>query len=250
MIKIRHIIELMINPFFIGLVLLGISVFFIWRRKKFRFIKIACTFIFVIFCLISTPWLPRFLSDYYENQYPVITEADSKINWIVVLGGGKSDRPNMPANASLSSASIKRLVEGIRLFKKLPDATLVLSGGSDNGNKSEAQLMNELALWFEVPKEKIILETKSLNTAHQAQELKSIVPEQPFYLVTSAGHMPRAMALLQQVGLHPLAAPTDFTFPTSNYVIPNPYNMALITTTMHEMLGQIWAGFRKETLSN
>lgn len=247
MLKIHQLIELLINPFFISLILLGICLLLLWKQKTSRFVKITCTFVFVVFCLISTPWLPGLLSNYHENQYPIVNQIDSKINLIIVLGGGKSDKTNLPANASLSSASIKRLVEGVRLFKQLPDATLVLSGGSNNSGQSEAELMNELALWFGVPKEKIILETKSLNTEEQALELKSIVHERPFYVATSAGHMPRAMGLLKHVGLNPVAAPTDFNFPASNYAIPNPYNMTLMTRTMHEVLGQIWANFRKKT---
>lgn len=110
--------------------------------------------------------------------------------------------------------------------------------------------MTELAKWFAIDSEKVVVETASINTADQAHELAAIVHDQPFYLVTSAIHMPRSMALCQQQGLHPIAAPTDFTFFWSTdtwvkMVIPNSYNLAYTSIALHEILGKIWAlGFR------
>ena len=40
--------------------------------------------------------------------------------------------------------------------------------------------------------------------------MKEILATQPFVLVTSAAHMPRAVDLCEAIGLRPLPAPTDF----------------------------------------
>ncbi|WP_277619249.1 YdcF family protein [Legionella norrlandica] len=165
---------------------------------------------------------------------------------MVVLSGGQNQAEGMPANDLLTSASIKRLTEGIRLLRALPDAKLLLSGGGSAGEQPEALLLAQLAKWFSIPEEKIVLEINSVNTADQARELVAIVNKQPFYLVTSAIHMPRSMALCQQQGLHPIAAPTDFTFFWSTdtwvkMIIPNPYNLAYNSIAFHEILGKIWA---------
>ena len=202
------------------------------------------TFILLLIC--STGWLPRHLSQYLEGQYPIIKKADHHIKWIVILSGGQAEFPNTPPNSILNSVSIDRLVEGVRLYRQIPHAKLVLSGGSSDAKISEAVNLAQVALWFDIPKEYITLETKSINTADEAKELKSIIGKEPFYLVTSAIHMPRAMALCKAQGLHPIAAPTDFSSCWNKknlklMLLPSPYNIYYLSVAMHEILGLIVA---------
>lgn len=251
MVVIRHVVELIINPFFVALFLLGLCTWFMWRRTYETFVRIGLLTSFIILILISTGWLPQFLSSKLESQYPVVTQIDPKIQWIVVLSGGQSEEEGMPANNLLTSASIKRLVEGVRLFRALPNAKFLVTGGADKPEEPEAKKLAQLAEWFAVPRQQIVLEQNSLNTADQAKEIKQIVNEQPFYLVTSANHMSRSMALCRAQGLHPIAAPTDFIFGgidslSERAIIPNAYNLILFTLTMHELLGRVWATIIKD----
>lgn len=247
---LRHVIELFVNPFFICVLVLGLSVFFLWRNRAMHFVRVALLFVFLVLLLISTGWLPRYLTYHLESQYPVINKVNQDIRWIVVLSGGQSNVPGLPANDLLSSASIKRLIEGIRIHQMLPAATLVLSGGGSTGEQPEALLLKQLAELLSIPAKDLVLETRSINTADQARELKAIVHDEPFYLVTSAIHMPRSIALCEQQGLHPVAAPTDFTFfwTTESLVkmtIPNVYNLSYFSIALHELLGRAWASVSK-----
>ena len=181
-----------------------------------------------------------------ESKYPVVNIINPEIQWIVVLGGGQNRLEGMPPNDQLTSASILRLVEGVRLLKGSSNAKLVLSGGSSSGERPEAELLEQLAQLFFIPKQKMVLEIKSIDTIEQARKLVSIVHNKPFYLVTSAIHMPRSMALCQEEGLHPIAAPTDFTLFWENgrgakLYIPNAYNLQYFTIALHEVLGRLWA---------
>lgn len=241
----RHLTEFIVNPFFICFFLLALALFFMWQGRRSTFVCRTLLLVFLVLLIISTGWLPRYMTYTLESQYPVVTKIDSKVQWIVVLSGGQSTVTGMPANDLLSSASIKRLVEGVRLLQLLPDAKLVLSGGGSSGEQPEALLLAQLAKWFSISQEQIVLEKESINTADQARELAVLVKDEPFYLVTSAVHMPRSMELCQKQGLHPIAAPTDFTFfwNTENWakvVIPNPYNITYFSIAMHEVLGRIW----------
>ncbi|MCL9683407.1 YdcF family protein [Legionella maioricensis] len=243
---LRHLIEFMINPYFLCLLVLGLCIFFLWRRTYLVFVRIMLCLVFIFLMVISTGWLPRYITSKLETQYPIVQQIDPKIKWVVVLSGGQNQLEGMPANVRLSSASIKRLVEGVRIFRALPQAKLVLSGGGTSGEQPEALLLAQLAKWFSIPEQDVVLELKSINTADQARELVSIVHKQPFYLVTSAIHMPRSIALCQQQGLHPIAAPTDYTFFWSTedkgkMIIPNTYNLSYFSIAMHEILGRIWA---------
>lgn len=246
MVVFRHVMEFMVNPLFLCLFLLGMITFFLWRGNYPVFMRWAMLFILSVLLLISTGWLPRFMTGKLESRYAVITQADPSVPWIVILSGGQSQVVGMPPNDLLSSASIKRLIEGVRLFRALPQAQLVFAGGKYEEKQAEAVLMAELAHWFSIPKQNIVLELTSINTADQARELVAIVHKQPFYLVTSAIHMPRAMALCRAQGLNPIAAPTDFTFywTTGSWVklmVPNAYNLSYFSIALHEVLGRLWA---------
>lgn len=242
---VRNMIELIVNPFFLCFLVLGFGTWFLWRSKYAVFVRVAMSTVCIVLFLMSTGWLPRYLTNKLERQYPVVAEVDPNIRWVVVFSGGQTEVAGMPANALLSSASIKRLVEGLRLFRALPHAQLVLSGGGYSHQQSEAKQLAKLTEWFSIPEQAVVLEENSINTADEAREIISIVHDQPFYLVTSAIHMPRAMLLCQQSGLHPIAAPTDFTFfwndeRVAKRIIPNPYNMTYFTIALHELLGRVW----------
>ena len=64
-----------------------------------------------------------------------------------------------------------------------------------------------------VPASAILLEDKSRNTREDAQFTKELLAEHGFskiLLVTSAMHMPRALALFQAQGITVIPAVTDF----------------------------------------
>ncbi len=166
------------------------------------------------------------------------------VTHIVVLGGGvRQDGPN-PYDR-LSPASLYRLLEGMRLWRGVPGSRLVLSGGRLGPAMKEAVAMAQLARRLGVPDEAMILETNSWDTADQARALAPLLGGRPFALVTSAYHMPRALALFRAWGLKPLPAPTDFR--TRGFVwsyndfIPQAGGLKGSETAIYEYLGRIWA---------
>jgi len=56
----------------------------------------------------------------------------------------------------------------------------------------------------------IYLDHLSKDSKDQAKEVKKIVGNHRFLLVTSAAHMPRVMALFAKQGLTPIPAPTNY----------------------------------------
>jgi uncharacterized SAM-binding protein YcdF (DUF218 family) len=64
-----------------------------------------------------------------------------------------------------------------------------------------------------VPSTDIIPESESLNTRENAVNVQKILQQENFktiLLVTSAMHMPRALAIFQHLGIKAIAAPTDY----------------------------------------
>ena len=242
----RHVIEALLNPFFLIVLLFTLCLILLWWKGEDRLVRYGFSLTFFLLLLVSMGWLPHKLTVKLENQYPAIAKVDPNIHWVVVFSGGQSDLKNMLPNNLLNSATTKRLIEGVRLYRQLPEAKLLLSGRGYGGEVPEAKRMSELASWFAIPAHKRVLETASLNTADQAKEIKKILHAEPFYLVTSAIHMPRSMLLCQAQGLHPIAAPTDYTLywddeRWAKSYLPNPHNLFYLSIAMHELLGRVWA---------
>lgn len=241
----RHLAEALLNPFFLSILLLLLLLLLFFFKGYSNLLRFLLGLPLVVLLALSTGWLPMYLTHRLEKQYPFVGKIDPSIRWVVVLSGGQSSVEDLPANALLYAASIRRLVEGVRLFRLLPDARLLLSGGSHDKSETESSHLYKVAQWFAIPEESIRLEPASLNTAEQAREIKKTVGEEAFYLVTSAIHMPRSMALCRKQGLHPVAAPTDHTFYWQDERwqktwIPNAHNAMYFNIAFHELLGLWW----------
>lgn len=185
-----------------------------------------------------------------ERPYPAVSESaiQKEIKWVVVLGGGSRTDPSLTPVDRLGDESLKRLLEGIRLCRHLPKARLILSGGDYRGLSSDAQSMGQVALQFGLPSARLVLETSSWDTQDEARLLKNQLGRDPFYLVTSAGHMPRSMAMFIKAGTHPIAAPTDFRAVWEPLMVTDffPRASALMNTerAFYEYLGLLWGWVR------
>lgn len=153
--------------------------------------------------IACTP-LPYRLLRPLEEAYPPVDlerlKAMEPIRGIILLGGGinasRGDRPNGPILTSASS----RLITTVELARLFPTATILLSGGAPYtraaGEHSEAGLTRDLLIRLGIAAERIQLEEKSRDTFENARESEKLfaAADGRWLLVTSAAHMPRAMA--------------------------------------------------------
>lgn len=236
-------------PFGLLWILAGIILLIASRAKRLRNL---CFFVgFFIITLFSLNPVSVALLDELQSQYAPLMHPPTNINQIVVLGGGVSGGKDYPPNLTLNSASLSRLVEGIRLLKEIqktnPTATLILSGGRVFQSPAVAGKMRNTALMLGVDEKNTLLEDGSQDTREEALFIYKVVGDNPFILVTSAYHMPRAMALFQNVGMHPIAAPTQFMgyhYDFTLWCIPNANSLIVSDIAIHEYLGIIWAKIR------
>ncbi len=248
----RHWFEGVFNPFFLSILLLLVSFIWLQFRGNTPLVRVGFLLSIVGFWICTTGWVPGAMTQMLEHQYQIVEKVNPDIQWVVVFGGGHNVfHPGVPANDELSSVSIERLVEGVRLYRLLPKAKLVLSGGAGSvgGTESEASYMAKVAMWFDIPKKDIVLEDESFNTADEAIAIKDIVHHDQFYLVTSAVHMPRSMAFCRKQGLNPIASPTSPTFYWENthlvqVALPNHTNLTHTSHVWHEILGMLWGKVR------
>ena len=133
------------------------------------------------------------------------------IDGILVLGGsiitGHSDHWKQP---ELNHAG-ERITEAARLARKLPDIPILISGGNASpldfvlgkDGASEAEMTRDLLVGMGVDESRILIETKSRNTAENAvfsTRLMGANIAKRWLLVTSAFHMTRSVRSFERAG--------------------------------------------------
>ncbi|MFZ2089920.1 MAG: ElyC/SanA/YdcF family protein, partial [Desulfobaccales bacterium] len=199
------------------------------------------------FYLFATAPLPNFLLKHLESHYrPLASGAElPAASYIVILSGGLRPNESAPATSQLDESSSLRMVEGIRLFHAMSGSpTLIMTGSGLWGDFGDR--MKAFAQSLGVPAEKLIPENQARDTYGNAFQVRSLVKKEPFLLVTSAAHMPRAMRIFQNLGMNPVAAPGDFRF-EQHYLIadyfPSGSHLTLMEMVIHEYLGLAYLYF-------
>ncbi|MDQ8034237.1 MAG: YdcF family protein [Bordetella sp.] len=159
----------------------------------------------------SLPITSLWLGGALERQYPYMQPAElPPADAIVVLGGNTA---NGRANWFLpydKDKTVVRVDTATELFLAGRAPKVVVSGGALEGDVSEAKGMAHRMRQQGVPEQALILENASRNTYEnaaltedtlRAHQVKKVL------LVTSALHMPRAMAAFSKQGVEAIAAP-------------------------------------------
>ncbi|MCI5148120.1 MAG: hypothetical protein D3916_01705 [Candidatus Electrothrix sp. MAN1_4] len=191
-----------------------------------------------------------------ERKYPpwdiekIAVEEQRKIRFVVVLGSANSTDSALPESNHLNTASLYRLVEGIRIQRQLPQTFLILSGGANQDPRANAVVAGRVAESLGVAKERMVIQDQPRDTAEEVRLLQPMLKDIPFILVTSAVHMERAMHLFQQAGTLPIAAPTDFLVKnngqlTSSSFVPTCKNLALSQRMIYAWVAQVWNSFQQ-----
>jgi uncharacterized SAM-binding protein YcdF (DUF218 family) len=199
-----------------GLVLAGIAATLGRWRVAFALIAlpVAAT------VALSLPWVAERIAAPLEQR--ALSDSRSVLakralpRTAVVLGGmirmsgpgGRADDPGYDL-----SAAADRVVAAAHLWRAGQVDRLVLSGGLVDGT-SEAELMARFAVDLGVPRTAILREPDSRTTRENAEAVASVLRAiglgADITLVTSALHLPRAMAEFRCAGLAPVGVPAEF----------------------------------------
>ncbi|MGI2077970.1 YdcF family protein [Shewanella putrefaciens] len=228
-------------PFILLLLLVSL---FIWRRTMAKYL-VASAFILLLFLSsqLSVSTLVRPL----ESIYPINSTPISGQCFVMVLGSSHSDIQAATAVQSLSVVALARLSEGIRQLGLGQDCILIVSGwGGELTQISHAEMMAKAAVELGVDKSKIIQFPLARDTLEEAQYLKWELGDSSFRLVTSASHMPRAMAIFTGKGLLASAAPTDFRARDDFWWRLTADNLVSSQRAIHEYIGRLWLWIKQE----
>ncbi|MGD8561566.1 MAG: ElyC/SanA/YdcF family protein [Desulfarculaceae bacterium] len=222
-----------------------------WRRPQRRLgpMLVACAFgLLLVLSLPATGWLLLSPLEGAAGDYADPTDLSARgVKNVVVLGAAVWQGQRTPGD-SQNGAGLRRLLEGLRLHRGVKGSRLLLSGGVLFQDRTSAQAMRDLALQMGVPSQDLIVERISWDTADQAAQLAKMLGAEPFALVTSASHLPRAMMLFKGRGLNPLPAPADFRtrgFSLSyQALLPSAGGLLGSEMAIYEYMGITWAWLR------
>ena len=196
----------------------------------------------------SSSCVGGFLLGQLEGEYPVVTANDSPPADVIIVLGGATMPPLAPRVHIEVGESYDRLLHGLRLFRADKAPNLLFCGGNIEALtgtlESEAWQYLQLALEAGVATEHIVLEERSRNTyenALYAQQVMAARAWKTALLVTSASHMPRAMAVFNALGVEVVAAPADVRVVGHSFsffeLLPTAYGLDQSSTAAKEYVG-------------
>lgn len=245
MFLVKKLVAAMTMPLNLTLFLVAVGLCLLWFTGRQRLGKILVTVGLILLVVGGSGAVSSRLVGVVENRYePVVDiEAVQDIRWVVVLGAGNSMDASLPAGVRLSEPASVRLMEGIRLHRQLAGSRLVVSGGMEGDAVSHAELMAEAAIGLGVAPENLVVHRLAKDTAEEAVAAQAVFGDERFLLVTSASHMPRAMRLFEDLGMQPVAAPTQFMGRArANSVLPDGVNLRKVERAVYEFMGLLWVG--------
>ena len=253
-------IETLLSPLGITVILIGLGILLSFRGRrrplgrKFLFCGAA---LFLI--LLFSP-LAKLLMFNLEDDYAPLLMPPPEVKKILILSGYAEEHPGYPVTSLLSGQTIGNLVEGLRLYRLMPDAVIVVSGGvMRKGEQSFAASMADFLVQMGVPGEHILIEGESQSTYENFHESSKYLHDEPFILVAQACDMRRATAVAGKLKMQPVPAPASYWtrqyFSDSgagerilklfeSFLHPSPENLRRIQWAYHEYAGYYWYRFR------
>ncbi len=218
-------------PLSLGLIIWAIGLWYLYQ-KKIKKAQILISISFVWMLLISYAPIANTLLTPLEQKYPQLEKESygkivPRVEYIVLLGG---DAPN-------------RTWEALRLYHLLENTKIITTGHSIYDSVSDAQKAANLLTQSGIPSADILIYNKPKDTKEEVLAIKELLGHSPFILISSAYHLPRAIKLFKDKGLHPIPAPTDWKREHGDRVfsIPDAKQLYKTQRAWHEYLGVFWS---------
>ena len=196
----------------------------------------------VIFLLPVDIWVLAPL----EDRVPPLRRPPDRVTGIVVLGGAVDQAMTEARGVPSLNGAAERMTDFVARARQYPDAVLAFTGGSGrllNGRLTEADVARDLFGQLGLAGRSITYENRSRTTHENAVDLARILHPQPgqtWLLITSAAHMPRALAEFRTAGWPVLPDPVGYkTAHTLAVAIGGgfPDRLVRIDEAAHEWLG-------------
>jgi uncharacterized SAM-binding protein YcdF (DUF218 family) len=173
-----------------------------WRRAGVRMMAAS------IILLAAAGFLPvgNAATHVLEARFPPWHETRGAPDGIIILGGAISPKLSRAHGEAVIDSDAGRITALVKLARAYPTVRIVYSGGDASllsSEEPEADFIYPLLDDVGIPRDRVLLETRSRNTAENAAFTRQLVnpkPTERWLLVTSARHMPRAVGCFRRVG--------------------------------------------------
>jgi uncharacterized SAM-binding protein YcdF (DUF218 family) len=151
-----------------------------------------------------------------EQRFPPWDPSHGAPSGIVILGGAIAPEVSAARDAVALEDAAERITVAAELARRYPEARIIFSGGSGTLGHSdwvEAPFAVRELQALGVDRDRITAEEQSRNTVENAVFARLIATPKPgerWLLITSAYHMPRAMAAFNAAGFVVEAYPVDW----------------------------------------
>lgn len=202
------------GPLGIVLILL-LAALLLYRRPRLGRAVLAAAML--ILWALSTQVVSQWLLRGLENQVPGYSLENAPREPAIVVLGGFMRTPSAAHTKGDFTDAMDRLLHGFRLYRAGKAPLILISGGDvpmfGIGTQTEAEAARTVLEEWGVPESAILIETRSKNTAENGSFSRELLASRGIHralLVTSAMHMPRALAAFRKAGLEVIPAPTDY----------------------------------------
>lgn len=221
--------------------LLCLSVWLNWRKLSIR----LATATFLFFFIFTVVPVGDYLFATLEDQYPANPSIDGAVG-IVVLGGSEDVAATLRHDQVQVSWGAERLSMTVALARANPHLKVLYTGGSgafrDMGRAaSESQVAARFFTELGLDMDRVTLEPDARNTTENARRSAALVDEtQRWILITSATHLPRAVASFERAGWTDIIPyPVDFNArpPALGWDLVS--QLDLFSIALREYIGQL-----------
>lgn len=215
---LSKILGLLAQPSSIAVLMVLVGLWMLRRAEAGRFARcLAWTGALAIVVAGFAP-IGNFLVLPLEQRFAGVAPPGpgDRVDGIILLGGFEDGWVSSGRGGLAINEAGERITEGLRLALQHPEAKIVFTGGVGgllSIGEEATQPVARFLMDAGVARERIILEGQSRNTYENAVFTRDLVkpaPDERWYLVTSAYHMPRAMGLFRKVGFDVVAYPVDY----------------------------------------
>lgn len=246
---LSKILPIFLMPLSLVLLFLLVALFFL-RRNKLRASVGLLVLSLVLLWTASTPFVASLFYRQIESVYPTVAVENVTVRGCIILLGGAIRLPLAPRQAIEFSESTDRVYMATQLYLAGKGSRILVTAGNQpwaQPGPSEAALIAELLVEWGVPADALFLEGKSRNTRENAVNslpiLEKLQCDRPL-LVTSAAHMPRALASFQAVGIDAIPISTDIQVVDSGQLaimdfFPDARALAMTSDAIREYMGLV-----------
>jgi len=245
---LSKILPVFVMPVSLVLILLLVALFLLLKglRKTAAGLLAAAV---ALLWVASTPFVAESLYGGLEARYRPVPTADVPVSDCAVLLGGAVGPALWPRVDVELHEAVDRVYKAADLVRAGRTRFVIVGAGNQPWAASswaEADLIRQVLVEWGVPENAIFLEGSSRNTRENAIYSKNLIDSihcGSTLLVTSAAHMPRAVAAFESAGVNVVPVSTDVRVVSGGkftpvMLLPNATALEMTSDAVREWVGR------------